>query len=529
MKMDFLQSIPQSSKVIGVISTCVLLVLIFPWILVVLAISFVAGYFAILKFDSWIDKVSLLVVKYLGVPSSFIPTKNNSSLDSSSDSEKIPYDDPLQQQLYLKENAISTTNTCKDDKESSDKHCSVCYEQNCPRDDQSKINCSSVDVASIAPNNKNISVGNASTGRSASSTPKFEPTPYQLPKVDDLKVDPRLDISISRFCSTVFDYYVGSYWAPYETRRQLKLAMKQFLYTLADRINKKLIINPYQSPDQFCQVKLIPLVLHYLDKVNNHLGDSETIFPPQEQRTVRLKMRKLTRLVLEQSLSEDDLRCKLWVELCVSVLADGVLWNVMSLGRDKLPELIEYYVNEARVNFLASPSTTAPSSVVDSETIREEELPFHDANSYDETDSNNVAKKKVEAAESSVNSNSSEVENYNPVPFLLDNFLDRKDSLEQPDPIVSSWRPTLKDIIEETELLHPLIQYLKHVGGQKVLAYLQAVLDESPDAKEYCRRVLEVEYLPGFCRSHYFHESMGLSRVEQGMEVGADHSPGSAR
>jgi hypothetical protein len=116
-----------------------------------------------------------------------------------------------------------------------------------------------------------------------------------------------------------------------------------------------------------------------------------------------------------------------------------------------------------------------------------------------------------------------------PISFLLDNFLDPKDSLEQPDPICSRWRPTLKEIVEETDLLYPLIQYLKYVGGQKALAYLQAVLDDSPDAKEHCRRVLEVEYLPGFCRSNFFHESMGLSRVEQGTEVVTEGSPGMTR
>jgi hypothetical protein len=64
---------------------------------------------------------------------------------------------------------------------------------------------------------------------------------------------------------------------------------------------------------------------------------------------------------------------------------------------------------------------------------------------------------------------------------------------------------------------------MKHVGGQQSLVYLQGVLDDYPqEGDPYCRRVLELEYLPGFCRSSLLLETMGLNRVEMALEVGAD-------
>jgi hypothetical protein len=509
--------IPQGI-VIGALSTSVILVVLFPWILAVLLASFAGGYFAIQHFHSYADRVCALIEKYAGV-CLLNRGDGRTSLSPHHQLEgpAVPTD-PLRHQLFLQEERTGKKTAAAE----AEANCNVCSEPKCSRDGEHVHN-----RGSASPKKQNL-LNRAKPASIISSSPspkKFEPTPYQLPKVDDLKIHPMLDESISKFCSTVFDYYVGSYWAPYETRRQLKLVMKQFLYTVGDRINSRLVKSEHQSPDRFCREKLIPLLLHYFEKITCHRGGhdgAESIFPEEEKQKVRLKIRKLARLVLEESLNEDDLRCKLWIELCIAVLADGVLWNVMSLGRDKLPELLEYYVNVAKIKLVASRESLQDDGDSDS---------FHDAHSSWEQQGNKAhpsdGHNETDSSNKTTGSSTEKMVQY--VPFLLDNFLDRKDSLEQPDPIVSRWRPTLRDIIEETELLYPLIQYLKHVGGQKALAYLQAVLDESPDAKEYCKRILEVEYLPGFCRSHFFHESMGLSKVEQGLEVGADKSPGSSR
>jgi hypothetical protein len=48
--------------------------------------------------------------------------------------------------------------------------------------------------------------------------------------------------------------------------------------------------------------------------------------------------------------NEDEKKCKLWVELCIAVLADGVFWNLFVLGRDQIPELVTDQVKSYLLN-----------------------------------------------------------------------------------------------------------------------------------------------------------------------------------
>lgn len=181
-------------------------------------------------------------------------------------------------------------------------------------------------------------------------SPVFTPTPYHMPKIEELnlKIDPRLDTSISKFVSTVFDYYIGPDWAPFLTRRQLKLAFKQLLTNLAERVNLRITKNP-DFPVEISKRKLIPLILHYTLKIQTHLGGqdgADLIFPEEKQHKIRLRIRRLCRMIIFNCVqNEDEQKCRLWMELCIAVLSDGVFWNLFSLGRDQIPELVGSVAN----------------------------------------------------------------------------------------------------------------------------------------------------------------------------------------
>lgn len=402
-----------------------------------------------------------------------------------------------------------------------------------------------------------------SRSSTAASTPSpsiaLNPELVGTLRVDqEFRVNIRVDRSFGRLFNNIIDYYISPSWAPYETRRQLKLCLKQLLNSVGEECNRKLLLHPKKNMEgngwnvnapvvKLTREKLLPLALHYLDKtlargvVSVSGEEKDNILSKESKRRIVLKIRKFCRQIFEKFLGKEDRKCKLWMELCVAVLADGVLVNVMNLGRDQLPELLEELVARFKKSCSRRASGAVPVTQPSSPAFKQRTPTSRVKNDKEFVDP--LSDDFVEALEEQVGAEPenlrekcfvpSSTENLKlkasenlpqeKVPFLLDSFLDPPFNLEKPDPIVSRWRPTLKDIVSETDLLYPLIQYMKHVGGQQSLVYLQGILDEFPqDGDPHCRRVLELEYLPGFCRSSLFLETMGLSRVEMAMEVGSD-------
>lgn len=413
-------------------------------------------------------------------------------------------------------------------------------------------------------NNKTPSPSRSSTaGSTPSPSITLNPEIGSLRVDQEFRVDVRIDESFGRLCTRIIDYYISPSWAPYETRRQLKLNFKQLLNKVAEQCDRKLLyhkllkeggenstikdVNVNAPIVKLAREKLLPLTLHYLYKIltrglapkNGADQSGEVpIMTEDNKRRIVLKIRKFCRQIFERFLNKDDKNCKLWMELCIAVLGDGVLVNVMTLGMDKLPELLEELMVRVKKSSRGSLSgeklipamKRSPSETGSVKNENEFTDPlsddFHEASQEPFTPPpSSPAPPPVELGETMKAEN--DKGSSDKVPFLLDSFLDPPYNLEKPDPIVSRWRPTIRDIVSETDLLYPLIQYMKHVGGQQSLVYLQGVLDEFPqDGDPYCRRVLELEYLPGFCRSSLFLETMGLSRVEMALEVGTDpYSP----
>ena len=326
----------------------------------------------------------------------------------------------------------------------------------------------------------------------------------------DLCIDPLLDQAIARFCSTVFDYYISTSWAPFETRKQLKLAFKRLLTNFGQRLELTLVQD--KKAVSFCEEKVIPICIHYIDKIRDKCkrpsGSSRKTEAENKERInlerfANLKTRRLCRQLLEHNLPVEYQACKLWMELCVAVLADGVLWNLILLGRNRFPDL---FCDLASKSKKTSKSATPVQTTMSYICLKASEFLIPR-----DSDSN------VQSV-----ANDSRTGSMSNVPLLLGSFLDPRNDLYQPDVISSRWRPNLDEILSERDLLYCLIQYLK---GQQALEYLQAVLDDSPDGNEYCRSVLQLEYLPGFCRSKHFMETLGISQVDCALEAGND-SPG---
>jgi len=336
-------------------------------------------------------------------------------------------------------------------------------------------------------NNENSFLSSEKTGNNRQrSSSKIE-----LPKPDpEFLIPERLDISLSRFFNVIFDHYISSKWAPYYTRQQIKVDLKKLLTSFGRQVHSQIIAKHDNGAAKFCFQKCIPLLLHHLLSIS---GDTKCVLNKEDRDQQLLKVRQLCRKILKQHLKPDDRNCNLAMELCVAVLADGVLWNVMNLGNVELFRLLKIFLQQEQQH-------------ISLRTIIYEKF-FLENEPHIETD--------IAEQEQNVGAN-------NLVPFLLNHFLDPKDCNEKPDCIISRWRPTLKEIKNETELLYPLIQYLKSSGGQKTVSYLQGWLEDSSEGSLYCQRVLESEFLPGFSRSSQLLESLGLSRVEQALEVGLE-------
>lgn len=588
------------NTLIIIISCLFLVILIYPWIVAVTLVSFLIGFSCIEHLDKCV-KTGIATGRFgSNVESYYKKYINRDEGDSKERSFKEVTADPLrdyleesEQELEKQKNSLQSQNQQSIllhqaiEKTLSIPARSSSSNRSSPERNKIKVTDSPFKSLSATPSRRVSDDSAAGTGRdfgvsheflaqrhensklslsnrssnvaSARSTPS--PSIHLSSEINnclrvdqDFRVDIRMDKSFGRLFTNVINYYISPSWAPYETRRQLKLSLKQLLMDVAERLNKKIFSvkkNGERSDIKAVNLlreKLIPLVLHYVDKALargvNHCEDP--IISCSSKKRITLKIRKFCRQICEHFLTKDDQNCKLWRELCVAVLADGVLLNVIELGKDQLPELLEELVLKYKSSLrptllsstnkslkLKSPSPVDEPEFVDplseayiekeptAEVVLNSPHPLTDPPKPEDNSRigyDNDAKIPQGSTPTEESPAKSEL-----VPFLLDSFLDPPFNLEKPDPIVSRWRPTLKDIVSETDLLYPLIQYMKHVGGQQSLVYLQGVLDDYPQEGDlYCRRVLELEYLPGFCRSNLFLETMGLSRLDVAQEVGID-------
>ncbi|ODM90993.1 hypothetical protein Ocin01_15689 [Orchesella cincta] len=546
MEVETDSQISSNSKLtISLISSLVLLVFLYPWLIAVSTIFFILGFSCLEHVDKFV-KASISSGRfgthaqayfkdYLTLESIFGYHKNVKQEVTA---------DPLSE--YLQESQKSAQNLQQQDlrnatqglllssssypslsipvvrsssnKSSPEKIRSLESPRSLSAASSRRVSEDVPDLIIQHPRRKTPSPSKSST---AASTPSpsitLNPEIVALRADQDFKVPKRVDNAFGRLCTNILNYYISPSWAPYETRRQLRVCFKQLLTTVGESINRKLICSNTNSPTKFTREKLIPLFLFYADKtLKRGLTSEEPIISAAGRSRLVLKIRKFCRQIFEKFLNRDDRNCKLWRELCIAVLADGVLVNVINLGKDKLPELLEDLVT----NYKKSRNSGQSRGNLHDDVILTEEShpPQEYQNPLDLTSKDELARI---SSENGIATNKTPM--IDKAPFLLDSFLDPPYNLEKPDVIVSRWRPTLKDIVSETDLLYPLIQFMKHVGGQQSLAYLQGVLDDFPgDGDPYCRRMLELEYLPGFCRSSLLLETMGLSRVEMALEVGAD-------
>jgi hypothetical protein len=455
-----------SSNAFLFVSVMVLLIiLMYPWIIGLVSLSLVTGYYSLEFMRDKVKPVLLQRFKYL---------TNRPSGAGAGTAEDVAFDPLL--------------HTSPSD-DGTGKACSVCSVENCSRGLHEKPK------------------------RTLSSHNRLE---------QDFKISPQLNISVTKFCSAVFDNYINPAWAPYETRRQLRLAFTKLLIRFAKLIKKSFVLKE-GNPHLFCKDKVIPLLLYHLEEQRRGSGGKGKKLSAMDEKRANWKVRRLSQAVLEKCLSPEDQKCKLWTELCISVLGDGVLWNLILMGRLELPELLETYLVQLLDSLVQKPTVAMPAPVrtppaqqvrnplqdfeeseADGESGSSETVPQIQIQTFDEPDSKNEPSRS---------------DNDKEVPFLLETFLDPVHDVEQPASIVSRWRPTLNDILQERDLLYCIIQYLK---DQSALEYLQAVMDESPDGSTYCRKILELKYLPGFCRSKIFLENLGLSRVDLGLEAGTE-------
>ncbi|CAL8137493.1 unnamed protein product [Orchesella dallaii] len=549
MEVETDPQISSNSKVtLTLISSLVLLVFLYPWLLAVSTIFFLIGFSCLEHVDKLVKSsissgrfgthVQAYFKNYLDLESIFGSHKNvkkevtadplREYLEESQKSAQFQQHQDLHNatqglSLHSSYPTLSIPVRSSSNKSSPEKIKPLDSPRSLSVASSRRVSEDVPDLIIQHPHRKTPSPSKSSTGASTPSPSiTLNPEIVALRADQDFKVPQRVDKAFGVLCTNILNFYISPSWAPYETRRQLRVCFKQLLTSVGESINKKLICSETNSLTKLAREKLIPLFLFYADKtLKRGLTVEEPIISGAGRRRLVLKIRKFSRQIFEKFLNRDDRNCKLWMELCIAVLADGVLVNVINLGKDKLPELLEELVTnyknsrtsrQARgnINLQDDITTLADSPSQDFQhplvPTLEKEIPRISPSSVDDGNGKTSIVKPVDK-----------------VPFLLDSFLDPPYNLDKPDVIVSRWRPTLKDIVSETDLLYPLIQFMKHVGGQQSLAYLQGVLDDFPgDGDPYCRRMLELEYLPGFCRSSLLLETMGLSRVEMAMEVGTD-------
>ncbi|CAG7817080.1 unnamed protein product [Allacma fusca] len=464
------------------VSSVLILLLVYPWIFGVSCLFFLAGHFL---FESILEKVEVSWLK---------------SKDGTESPQEVYQLDPLLHPTpYLSPEDEEQKRESVKKKEIDPVTCSVCDTENCPR------------------------------AATSNNDPRPDCRVTYGSKCHDLRVDPSLDKALARFCTTVFDFYINSSWAPYETRKQLRLSLKKLLTNFGEKL--EITLAEDERVIAFTQDKIIPLCIHYIDKLANKrnikLTEKVRLSHRKElERISSLKTRRLCRQLFQYNMPPEDQNCGIWMELCMAVLADGVLWNLFILGRDRLPGVfLDLSRNYKRT--LANASWPARKEFFAFINMKLTNIASF---TWDYVHSKMNNKSGVDTISNENQNNFEAISDVQEasqckVPLLLDSFVDPSNDIYQPDFIKSRWRPRLEEILNERELLYCLIQYLK---GNRALEYLQAVLDESPDGNEYCKKVLQLEYLPSFCRSKFFMESLGVSQVDCALEAGSD-SPGSRR
>jgi len=302
----------------------------------------------------------------------------------------------------------------------------------------------------------------------------------------DLKLDSRLDAAVARFFTAVFDVYVSPVWAPYETRLELKRVLVKTLLAFGLGV-KETFFSSEEDTKAFVHRKVVPLFLSHLNTIQVGIHVSAA-----EEEEAHRRVMELTKLLLLKFLSPEDAECHLWTELCLSVLGDGVFWNLILLGRDEIPLLVAEQLKSIKTENQKGKGDTQVT-------------PLHGPVSFS-------AEKERKM-----------------VSLLVESFLDPTLDVEQPSTIFSRHRPSLACVLRESDLLYSFIQFLR---GEGALEWLQAVLDQEPavpnsrtNARSFPRKIIEIKHLNHFSRSRIFLENLGFSRIEPAIEVGPDLQP----